>query len=88
MLLMIPFAAFMIGLLMGYAPVRACRSDITLGYFGLLMALGGWAVFNELTVPGIDGVVFTLLGLFVVTPSLIATAIGAALAGLRPREMC
>lgn len=88
MLLMIPLAAFSIGLFMGYAPLRACRSDVTWGYIGLLLALGGWAVFKELTVSGVDGLVFTLLGLFVVTPSLIATAIGAALASLRPRTLC
>lgn len=88
MLLMIPFLAFLIGLLMGYVPVRACRSDVTWGFVGLALALGGWAFYQEVTVPGVDGVVYTLLGLFVVTPSVIAAAIGAALATLRPREVC
>ncbi|WP_299934371.1 hypothetical protein [uncultured Pelagimonas sp.] len=88
MLLMIPFFAFLMGLILGYAPVRACRSDVTWGYAGLLVALGGLLLFKEVTVPGLDGVIYTLVGLFVVTPSLIATLIGAGVANLRPREMC
>ncbi|MGH1416685.1 MAG: hypothetical protein ACRBB0_24565 [Pelagimonas sp.] len=88
MLMMIPFIAFFTGLLIGYAPVRACRSDVTWGFAGLLTALGGWILFKEITVPGLDGVIYTLVGLFVIAPSLIATGIGAGVANLRPREMC
>ena len=88
MLLIIPFLAFLLGLLLGYLPLRVCRADVTLGFVGLLVVLGVWVVFKELTVPGLDGVIFTLLGLFVIAPGLIATGIGAGLASLRPRELC
>ncbi|MBO9468090.1 hypothetical protein J7443_22890 [Tropicibacter sp. R15_0] len=88
MLMIIPFAAFLIGLLLGYLPLRSCYGEVTWAFIASLIGFGAWLLFKELTVPGLDGVMYTLLGLFVVTPSLIATLIGAALAHLRPREMC
>lgn len=92
MLMMIPFAAFSMGLILGYLPMRACRPDVTGGFAALLVALTGWTLFKEMSVPGMDGMVYTLVGVFVLAPALIATLIGAALAHVLGhvlgREIC
>ncbi|KUF09157.1 hypothetical protein [Pseudoponticoccus marisrubri] len=79
MLLIVPFAAIFLSALTGFAALRAGRPERALGLAGLLVALAGWALWQESAAAGLEVLVHTLFLWGAVVPGLVALAIGAAL---------
>lgn len=82
MLVAIPFLAVVLGLMLGFFPMRAGRSDLAMGVAGLLATLLALVLWKEQTSAGLDMLVWTGLWLFVLTPGLAALTLGAGLGHL------
>ncbi len=79
MLYLFPIIAISLGLLAGCLSLRAGKAEIAAGLGGLFLTLFAWALWKDLTTPGLDALIYTGLAWFVLLPGAMATGLGALL---------